>query len=480
MYFGVQSWNWYYCDDDSDDEGLFAFEVCPQCGKCQEADVAAAPTAEPTAVPTASPTPAPTTLPAEAPTGAPTPAPVASTTTAQSTGPSPTPSPTPEVEVRMTVVGVDFALLDADESLRADFELTCQETVAGKAGVPLSVVEVRLSQGSVVVLATIRVPSGSQVTADEVESDLQTDGGIGASIVSSVSEIGGIEGATDGSAISVADVQVAIVEAAPLEVPSTSSGPKAGSTGSTLVLTLVSTGVACTLLLLTVCAVLRRTKARRGGAAKSATPTAKVSDDLEVAVPAAEALAAATPLGPVTDVLAGHRALSSTTVDSARSPRGRVSQLEHTGCIEETGHDGTAGRCSDRQPEIASHPPTPVVPDKTKDLEARSYGTCSDISTHLADGTASGGALNASGPDCIHRRAVAIDIYSEDGKSALASIPALSGAPLSDIVARAAELTGRSVEEVVLIDMDSKTALAPWMSCSSDMRVAVRTRVSAL
>lgn len=221
----------------------------------------------------------------------------------------------------MTVVGVDFALLDADESLRADFEFTCRKTVAEKAGVPVSVVEVQLSQGSVVILATIRVPSSSPVTVEEVVSGLQTDGGIGASIVSSVTEVSGIEEATDGSAISAADVQVAAVEPAPREMYTTSTGPKVGvQQGSLLVLALASAGVACALALLMVCFLFRRRKARAGGAGGIAPPTAAASKDLEAAVPAAEVPAAVVPLEKVADALV---------------EKDRVRRLDHRGSMEE-------------------------------------------------------------------------------------------------------------------------------------------------
>merc|ERR1719221_2581580 len=63
--------NYKYCASDQEHAtGLYAYEVCPECGFCENAT--AAPTASPTTAPTAAPTVTPTAAPTAAPTASPT------------------------------------------------------------------------------------------------------------------------------------------------------------------------------------------------------------------------------------------------------------------------------------------------------------------------------------------------------------------------------------------------------------------------
>merc|ERR1719356_152559 len=107
-----------------------------------------------------SPTLAPTLAPTAAPTAAPTPAPTAAV----------------QLEVTMTIKGVDFAELDANPNAKESFKNGVAETIAEGAGpnVTSAMVAVTLSEGSLIVSAVITFPGDASTLAEQAKSSLAT------------------------------------------------------------------------------------------------------------------------------------------------------------------------------------------------------------------------------------------------------------------------------------------------------------------
>jgi len=119
-------------------------------------------------------------------------------TTTSDDGGSEQPGATRNISGSFLVSNVDYAALNNDTSLKAQFENQCKTTIAGAAGTLASNVRVILSSGSVNVDYTIVLPTSSSASARAALTSA-ISGNLTTNLVDALSAIPGIEAVTSGS-----------------------------------------------------------------------------------------------------------------------------------------------------------------------------------------------------------------------------------------------------------------------------------------
>lgn len=179
------------------------------------------------------------------------------------------------VDLRLTVLGVDFEVLSGSVGLMRSFEDACRASIAREAGVDEDDVDVLLSAGSVLVTSTISVPAGS--SGSVVAGSLQSEA-LASSVASSVAAVEGIAAASEGDNIAVASVTAVVAAVSTTSAASsTATGEVLGESGflesvlnmfpggSVGLGVSVAAGVCCVLSTFTACNIIRRKSRRRKG-----------------------------------------------------------------------------------------------------------------------------------------------------------------------------------------------------------------------
>jgi len=169
--------------------------------------------------------------------------PTAAPTSASPTAAPPTAAPTSAsgvVNVVMTVAGVNYTQLVANETLKNSLVDSIKAQVASATNVGVNNIEVSLSSGSVVASVTVKTDD-----VDTVNGSLNVNmSSLKQNVVSSISALSGIGSVTDGN-ITISQVQTSVVRdtAAPTSQPTASppslvtstAAPDQNATGTTTV-----------------------------------------------------------------------------------------------------------------------------------------------------------------------------------------------------------------------------------------------------